>query len=174
VNCEEFEILMADALGDELSPSDRPAFEAHLAACARCREEYESATETVVTMRSLPGPRRVAVKREGNRLVIEDARNAGLVGAGPRRSITGSWRVFRYAASVLIAFAGGYALHAGLMAADASRRAVQMTAAGPGDPVAPALTKSDSLQSAIVSAHVRNPARTDLAKCLVALAHTRR
>jgi anti-sigma factor RsiW len=39
MNCEEFEMLMADALGDELSPNDRPVFEAHLAECDCCRQE---------------------------------------------------------------------------------------------------------------------------------------
>ena len=47
MDCQAFEMMMAEALGDELSPEDRPAFEAHLASCDRCRREYESACATV-------------------------------------------------------------------------------------------------------------------------------
>ncbi len=57
MKCEDVEMLMADALGDELSSDDRSVFEFHLAECDRCRQEYETALRAVDTMRLLPGPR---------------------------------------------------------------------------------------------------------------------
>ena len=74
-DCEDFEMLTADALGNELSEADRPAFEAHLAQCEKCRREYETASRTVSMMRALPGPTRVTIRREGDRLVIDDGRS---------------------------------------------------------------------------------------------------
>lgn len=188
MTCEDFEILMADALGNELSDADRPAFEAHLAGCEKCRREYETASRAVVTMRELPGPERITVRREGNRLVIEDKRSAaraagfslreGEPGAplsrwfGYPRGLKSAARrfggVFRYAASILIAFTAGYALHAGLMLSDIG---------GPPAPIAQEgydrarVAPASNLQQALVNAHVRKPARSDLAKCLIAMAH---
>lgn len=176
MNCEDIEMLMAEALGDELSPADRPAFEAHLVECDRCRREYESARQAVATMRALPGSKRVTVKREGNRLVIEDTRAAGFSPRGHPRRLKPAARaaggIFRYAASVLIAFAAGYALHVGLMAVDASRR-VELVTQGDEAPTVMLPATGDTLQIALASAHARNPARSDLAKCLVAMAHAK-
>lgn len=179
MNCQEFEILMADALGDELSPADRPAFEAHLAQCARCREEYESAGRAVETMRTLPGPRRVNVRREGDRLVIEEPRSAGLGERGTsRRSRFAFSRfrgVFRYAASVLIAFTAGYAVHAGLMVTDAGRQTLVQVPLTPEENTAQKpTTPGRDFRSAIVSAATGKPSRSDLAKCLVAMAGVQR
>ena len=56
MNCERFESLLADALGDELSAANRPAFEEHLRACERCRREYESSSAALSALRSLPAP----------------------------------------------------------------------------------------------------------------------
>ena len=67
MNCEDVEMLLADALGDELADADRAAFEAHLAECERCRREYETTRAAVQSMRALPGPQRVTVRREGDR-----------------------------------------------------------------------------------------------------------
>jgi len=161
MNCEEIEPLMADAWGDELSPQDLPAFEAHLASCQRCRGEYETGRAAVERMRALPSPRKVTLRREGNRLVIgpPPPRRAGL-------SFWLSGAAFRYAASVLIAFAAGYTLHAGLMFVESSSETAERTAsieaahAGPG---------SVSLQDALLRVHQRNPGYADLAKCIIAL-----
>ena len=110
MKCQDFETLMADALGNELAPADQPTFEEHLAQCDTCRHEYATACETLATMRRLPGPEPVTLKHDGARLGIEDAP------MGTRRPLRGA---FRYAASVLIAFTAGYALHAGLMVSGA-------------------------------------------------------
>ncbi len=38
MSCDELEILVADFLENRLSPPERPAVDAHLAACPRCRQ----------------------------------------------------------------------------------------------------------------------------------------
>ena len=40
-SCEDFELLIPDALTGRLAPDDAAALEAHLAACAACRSAYE-------------------------------------------------------------------------------------------------------------------------------------
>ncbi len=203
MTCEDFEMLMADALGGELSPADRPVFEAHLAECEDCRREYESASKTVSTMRELPGPERLTIRREGDRLVIDKA---------PARVLRSPWwsrgGVLRYAASILIAFTAGYALHAGLLltgdtpsiqvaetdgqsgtkepgttetatiqVADTSREhgttepgIVDTGAVDAG--TSPAASPTN-LQRALVNTHARNPSRSGLAKCLIAMANAK-
>ena len=168
MKCEDYEMLMADALGDELSPADRSAFEAHLATCASCRSDYDSLSGTVTTLRDLPGPVGVSVRREGTRLVIEETTER------PAAWRTGgSWEsraLLRYAASVLVAFLGGYAFHAGLM--PVSSRVPTL----PGPPVLVHATpdQSSDLHGALVRAHVHKPRRPDLAKALIALGGTGR
>lgn len=106
MNCEEFESLLADMLGGELTEAARPDFEAHLALCERCRHEYETSSSAVQSMRELPMPKRIVVSREGDRLVIS-----------PTQVEKPRWRrftqsAFQYAASILIAFLAGYTVHA--------------------------------------------------------------
>ncbi|MCH7526986.1 MAG: zf-HC2 domain-containing protein [Planctomycetes bacterium] len=162
MNCEEFETLLVDALGGELAPADESVFQAHVAQCERCRVEYETTRAAVDTMRSLPGPQRVRVERRGQRLILHDP-------APPRRSgvsrLAGS-AVFRYAASVMIAFVGGYALHAGLMLADAAG-GTQVVRLDPKH--GSAIADEPSFQTALITAHWRNPKQPDLAKCMVAM-----
>jgi anti-sigma factor RsiW len=170
MNCKEFESLLADALGDELSSEDRPAFEEHLADCQRCRLEFESTREAVAAMRALPGPQRVSVRREGNRLVIQDDDRTGPVPRGLHRGEglppVARWTrgVFRYAASVLIAFTAGYIAHAALV--------VQETPIPRNEIVK--VPGSKTLGGALVSAYTRNAARSDLAKALIAMAKPNR
>jgi anti-sigma factor RsiW len=162
MNCENCELFMADAIGDELDPSQRASFSAHLAQCPKCREEYESAMRAVKTMRELPGPRHVAVRREGDRLVILGQPTARFrLG----RLFTGG--VFRYAASVLIAFAAGYALHAGWMATDTPRRVETLRRETSEQKE---LETGGDLQGALAYAHNRSPSSSHLAKALMAVA----
>lgn len=199
MNCNDVETLMADALGDELSPADRPAFEAHLGDCPKCRGEYETARRAVATMRELPGPARVTVRREGDRLVIEDkpskhvsgkanaARRGrlrtvalSLLGSanGGRKLKPAAWgALFRYAASVLIAFSAGYALNEvansdRLPVGGTEQPSVQNPPSRADDPNSTHRNNNrhHTLRRALVSAHARRPARSDLAKCLVAIA----
>ncbi len=161
MNCKDFEMLMADALGDELAAADRPTFDAHLAECDTCRHDYETARKAIAEMRTLPGPERVTVRREGDRLVIQ-----GAPAGPPRKRWWLTSGVFRYAAGLLIAFTAGYGLHAGLMV----RELVRPGTAGSGGAPAPVISaRDDNLQAALVSAHQKNPTRSDLAKCLIAM-----
>jgi len=155
MNCEDFKMLLADALGGELSSTDRPAFEAHVAQCSQCRREYESMSGTVRSLQSLPEPQPVSVRRVGSRLILSESSRGSM--AALTRGL------LRYAAGLLIAFTAGYALRAGLSPRD-----------GAMTHVADAGTKRDTLQSAIAGAHLRNPGRSDLAKCLIAMYDGRR
>jgi len=175
MSCEEFESLLADALGDELSPEDRPRFEEHLASCTRCRREYETSREAVTNMRDLPGPQRVSVRREGDRLVIQDAVDSN---AGPRGLPTSrvrvppaaQWRsgIYRYAASVLIAFTAGYIAHAALGVQEAVTPIHPKIVELPPEQIE--VDEPQSLQGAIASTYTRSRGRSDLAKALIAMA----
>ncbi|MFQ5423689.1 MAG: anti-sigma factor family protein [Phycisphaerae bacterium] len=156
MNCHEFEHWMADILGGELSAQDRAAFDDHLAACQACRTEYESAAATVRTLRSLPPPPDVSVRRSGDRLVISGARSGRV---GGRRRLASA--ILRYAAAIALAFAGGYGYHATQVqvARVDARQGGGLAAAG----------RNETFRSALANAHAHNPDRSDLAKCLSAL-----
>jgi len=173
MNCEEFEPLLADALGDELSPTDRVAFEEHVARCDACRGEYESARRTLSELRSLPAPRRVSTNDIATVLVPGTTlplrtRKSGTERStpshpAPHRSVI---RVLRYAASLLIAFTAGYALHAGLT----------LSANFPPSPIASERARSGdgvynvhTLEAAFTRVHLQKPARSDLAKAMIAM-----
>ena len=83
-----------------------------------------------------------------------------------RRWLTGGF--FRYAASVLIAFAAGYALHAGWMATDTLRR-VEMPPREASEQKEP--EPGSDFQGALAYAHNRSPSSSHLAKALMAVAH---
>ena len=117
MNCEDFQLLLADTLGGELSDAQRPGFEAHIAQCSQCRREYESMRETVCSLLSLPEPQPVRVRRVGGRLIL---------GESPRGAMAAfSHGYLRYAAGLLIAFTAGYALHATLTPRGVTRTAAR-------------------------------------------------
>ena len=167
MNCKDFEMLLADAWGDELTAADKAEFEAHLAECEACRREYETGRKALDAMRSLADPREVEIERRGPTLILHDPT------APPRRRrrLFGG-HLFRYAASILIAFAAGYALHSGMMLAELGKgdtiiarqdhEAADEYAGAEG--ASPA--EGRSLQNALLTAHLRNPRRTTLAKCM--------
>ena len=79
MNCEEFQMLLADTLGGELPDAQRPAFEAHIAECSQCRREYESMRETVCSLLSLPEPQPVRVRRVGGRLILSESSRGAMI-----------------------------------------------------------------------------------------------
>jgi len=159
MNCEDFQMLLADALGGELPDAQRPDFDTHIARCSKCRREYESMCGAVRSLQSLPEPQPVNVRRVGGRLILSESSR------GTMTSL--SFGLLRYAAGLMIAFTAGYALRAVLAPPGAlpSSGVVQVADAG---------LKRDTLQLAIAGAHLRNPGRSDLAKCLSAMYVTRR
>ncbi len=169
MNCEEFEPHLADALGDELSPTDRVAFEEHVARCEACRGEYETARRALSELRSLPAPRQVSMRDIDTALVpgVPLRLHAADLGTGrvaqshavPRRSFV---RVVRYAASLLIAFTAGYALHAGLTF---SSRPV----AGERYTSRDGAYGTSTLEAAFARVHAQKPTRSDLAKAMIAM-----
>lgn len=152
MKCEQFETLLADALGDELSDADRPRFEGHLAVCQTCREEYRSTASAVARMRSLPGCDRVseALDREaaGSRtLPLRPSRAASLL---------------RYAAAVMVAFGAGYAFR-GSMTTSATAHV------GPPRLVQTAAGSQRTFGRALLGAHREQPRKSGLAKCMIAM-----
>jgi hypothetical protein len=128
-------------------------------------------------MRSLPGAKRVSVRREGSRLVIEDPQRASATVSVAARKLRFAPRaaggVFRYAAGLLIAFICGYGLHVGLTVANTARQSQRIVQVYGDNRTAAETEPVNSFQSALANTYVRNPARSDLAKCLLAMSHTR-
>ena len=164
MDCSKCEQWMADALGDELSSEDRTMFDGHLETCERCRLEYESLAATVETMRDLPGPQRVSVRQEGNRLVIEDHSSMGRRSSsqdnGTRSAHRRSQSLLRYAAGLLMAFTGGYGSHAYFMLRDAMEKPPVMVQDA---------TPRPNLEGSLAEVRARKPGRSKLATCLIAM-----
>lgn len=178
MNCERFESLLADALGDELSTADRPAFEEHLRACERCRCEYESAAAALAAMRSLPAPSVVpAGVAEDHRIRHSDT--APTI----RRIAPRGLSLLRYAAAIVVAFAAGYFYRAERVSLAAkpgigpttltrsSNERGVLNVPGGREQIAHALPRS--FEAALAGAHLQNPSRSDLAKCMIAMFATR-
>lgn len=172
MKCEDCEPLLADALGGELSSTGRVAFEEHIAQCGACRREYETASRTLDELRSLPAPRQMSLRGIGTTLVPDvplrlqtadsETRRASAFSVVPRRSFG---RVLRYAASLLIAFTAGYALHAGFtLSGNARSRAIPQTGVA-GDSIA----RAQTLEAAFTRVHLQQPARSALAKAMIAM-----
>lgn len=165
MKCEDLETHMADALGDELSPEHRQAFDAHLRECEKCRTEYEGSHRAIDALRVLSGPKRVSVRREGGRLIIQTPESSDASSDTQLRGVRHLGRMgaglLRYAATILIAFTAGYGAHAGLMMADDARPPQSVTTVKDSAP--------RNLRGSLASAHARNPSRSGLAKCLAAI-----
>ena len=56
MNCERTRDMLADYLGDELTPTERQAFDSHLSACEHCRSEVDSLQAAVRALRQLDPP----------------------------------------------------------------------------------------------------------------------
>jgi len=160
MNCNDARGLMADALGGELSEADRSAFDSHCEACRQCRRDYETAALALDAMRSLPAPQHVQLRHKGRAFVAERP----AVFSQLRRRATG-WSLWRHAASVLVAFSAGVAVHAGWVAVRADR---------PASSDLQAVRREGGFDRALVAAHSHNPRSSDLTKCMAALFPTNR
>jgi len=179
MKCEDFERLLADALGNELADADRAAFEVHLAECDGCRREYEGNAAALQALKRMVGPQEVRVRREGERLIIEGPETLSALdaaegaprmgGASRRRPERRAGSFLRYAASLLIAFVGGYALHAGLMLSTSDHPGTRSP-----EPLAVAQTEESTFQTQLLQAHRRNPAGSGLSKCMTVLLSAQR
>jgi hypothetical protein len=180
MNCERFESLLADALGDELSAPNRPAFEEHLRTCEHCRGEYDSSSSALSAMRSLPAPSIVSVDVGGS-----DGVPFSRVAWTTKKRVTLRWSAaLRYAATIVIAFAAGYFYRAD-QKSSATTPGVEPTMFShpSNERVVPDLFGSRerfaqspprSFEAALAGAHLQNPSRSDLAKCMIAMFATPR
>lgn len=163
IQCREIEDLLADALGGELTQAGRAEFDAHIATCSACQEEFRRSQEALEIMRSLPGPMDAQVREFGRAWTIDPAQ----VSAAMVHGKGGRWRgLLRYAASILIAFTAGYGMHSGFMLWD-SGDTQQTPAVAPH--AAPGPTVSDTLESALRAARRRGSGQPRLAMCVSAL-----
>ncbi|MDO8630124.1 MAG: zf-HC2 domain-containing protein [Phycisphaerales bacterium] len=176
MNCERFESLLADALGDELSSANRQTFEEHLRTCERCRHEYESSSAALSALRSLPAPSVVPAS-------VAEAHSIRHSDTAPTiKRVAPRWlSLLRYAAAIVIAFAAGY-----FYRAERASLAVK-PGVGPatvayvsdepgvlGDRERFAQASPHNFEAALAGAHLQDPSRSDLAKCMIAMFATRR
>jgi len=150
MSCKDFEEMLADALGGELSGVDRARFDGHVAMCETCRAEYESLVGAVGELRSLPA---------GDSVSTAVARHAGSRRAAPAPLRMGA--VYRYAASVLIAFGAGYVMRG---APATSAESVKQAA-----PTRMATSKQRTLETVIASAYREKPAGMSLSTAMSAI-----
>lgn len=167
MNCDMFETLLPDALGDELAADRRAEFDAHATTCDRCRSEYESLVETARSLLSLPAPPDVSVVRTGGRLIIgRDSPSAGgaLRSAMPPRFDA----ILRYAAVIALAFGAGYVARSATPTQDSPGTTLfSGTRTDEGhDREGPQPGASASLRSALVWERQRNPGRSNLTHCM--------
>ncbi len=173
MNCEQFESLLADAIGDELVAAERVAFDEHRERCDRCRTEYESLMAAVSTMRSnMP---------EGIPTDHGVPFASALQGAVSRRSIAS--RPFpsfvRYAAAAVLAFTAGYMFRGEQVISSQALpltgpTTIERTAIETDETTPHRFTRDRGFESALAAAHSTNPARSDLAKCMIAMFADRR
>lgn len=157
MSCADYEQLLAEALGDELSAADAVRLDEHLRECAACRQEFAQGTAAVAALRRLPRaehvPERALDRGAGFRTGGQVGRSAGVRWMQP---------ALRYAAVVIMAFTAGYAWKGRTsppgQAADVSDMVVDPPSRG-----------AKSFESALARAYRQNPAGSDLAKCMSAL-----
>lgn len=173
MNCREFESLLADKLGNELSNDDRTEFESHVAACAACRAEFEAHRATLERLRrSVPGPTRATMKQEGGRVLITTHNDSGnREKAGLRFPGT----LLRYAAVILFSFAAGYLARSIDVdpTSNPEHDTVLVESRDQSNATRPTGEKggmeSDSIRQAVLVAHRNNPTRSNAGKFIAAM-----
>lgn len=145
LDCEQMERMLADALGDELSDSDRQEFDAHLEACDACRAEYQSLMKTLNITRDRLSGADVMAERPDRRPTTRIRRTSG-------------WALVRYAAAIAIAFGSGYAM-----------RAIRQADIEPGPIATNAGAAPETFQERLVIAHQQAPHASSFAKSMLAV-----
>jgi len=146
MNPDEIKDLLADYLGDELSPSDRQRFEQYLTSDPDFAAEVEALRRTLSAMRSLEVPGQWSAP--------------GVTAA--RTGVARGAILLRYAAVILLAFTGGFLV-----------RGQSGTGSEPAppsvvEPERPA--RQHDWQTRFASAYAENAGKSGLARSLVALA----
>jgi len=173
MNCREFESILADELGGELSQRDRSAFASHLAECAACRAEHEAHRATLERLReSVPGPIRATMNQEDGRVVITTGQDASNHKASGIRIPTA---LMRYAAVILLSFAAGYLARAwdDPKTSNVDHETVLAESDDRLDSPSPTMDgdnqKGESIREAVLVAHRRNPSRSNASKFIAAM-----
>lgn len=173
MDCEKFQHLLADALGEELDAADRPAFETHVAACMRCRRDYESAKAAIAAMQRLPQA------EDSDARGLDDGFGQALSRAKPARKPVATWILgagFRYAAAILIAFTVGFVVR-GYAPPTRDRAPSVQTPLRPSTtadvehlpPSGPSASRDGTFVAALAMAYERHPGRGNLANCMSVL-----
>jgi len=162
MTCKDIEMLMADALGGELTSQDQAKFAEHVAHCAACRVQYEAGRLTIERMRSLPA----APEAEARPLM--KTRAAVSQGRQSRWILTPA--LLRYAAVILLGFTAGYVSKAKYGEHQSTPRVAVVPdhQADPGR-ATPTVQAGGSFESALTNAYRRRPAGSDLAKAMSVL-----
>ncbi len=145
LDCEQLELLLADALGDELSNSDRRDFDAHLEICDACRLEYQSLMKTLNITRDRLSGTDAMTESPDRRPTIRIRRTSG-------------WALVRYAAAIVIAFGAGYAM-----------RAIRQAGNEPDVIATNVKVTPATIQERLVIAHQRAPHASSFAKSMLAV-----
>ncbi|MHC5108435.1 MAG: anti-sigma factor [Planctomycetota bacterium] len=171
---EEFDNLLADALGGELDDERAARFQTLLDGSEEFHREYESLQTTLTQFSALAGP--VKVSMADAFINTQGGESGGESPGGPApESRTypikrpGHW--MRYAASILAAFTCGYGAHAGLMLFADSDQGSQSEVVVDGSP-APDSVK-ESVEERMFREYRRNHDRPEFARCMVAMLGSR-
>lgn len=161
MNDPAFDALLADAVGGELTDTDRIRFEQILQSSPELRRDYATALAAVEALNKLPGPKAMTLDQ-----ALVSHREFGIATRPTSRNTRARtpWRFFRFAASLLIAFSGGYALHAYVMTGTVPS-AQPPTFETSGGQTPPAQTHT-TLERAMADAYRRHPRRHALARCM--------
>lgn len=150
MNPDEVKDLLADYLGDELSPGDRQRFEQYLTSDPDFAAEVETLRRTLSAMRSLEVPGQWSAPG------IPAARTRAF------RAAT----LLRYAAVILLAFTGGFLVR--------GQSDIESEPAPPSVVEPERRPRQHDLQRRFASAYTRNADKSGLARSLVALAQATR
>ena len=116
MKCEDVKLRIPDILTGEFSPKERPAIDAHLAACVVCSEELRRVTETWTKLGVLPQKQPSSALRDRFYTMLEayqsgaEAQILSSPSRSPKNSLVEffSFRrpAFRFAAAATLLFAG--------------------------------------------------------------------